>query len=137
MRLKFARHAMAAAVGVALVTVTSASPAFAAGGCNTSNPTISVCVNHGDSGLNTRGDFYINRTPDSSIYKYKEVLVVNGSERGSKTGRITQTGRHCCLYLNLQTLPVSTKSVKTRVYVYTRSGALHMTVDSPTISVRN
>ncbi|WP_430788305.1 hypothetical protein [Actinoplanes sp. G11-F43] len=115
------------------------SPALAAGGCSSaSNPTLQVCVNHGDDGNSTRGDFYINRAPDSSVYTYRTAFVVNDVQRplGPST-RITSSGRKCCTYVNLQTLPVSTKTVKNRVYIYTSSGALHMWLDSPAISVRN
>ena len=135
---KVLNYVAAAAIAATGLTVATASPAFAAGGCSSSShPTVSVCVNHGADGNSTRGDFYMYRY-DSSIYTYKEMFVVNGSERAvSKSGRITTTGRFCCSYTNLQTLPVSTKTVKNRVKIYTSSGALHMTVDSPQISVRN
>ncbi|HWS39231.1 MAG TPA: hypothetical protein VN408_41615 [Actinoplanes sp.] len=97
-----------------------------------------MCVNHGDNGNSTRGDFYINRTPDSSVYYYRSSFVVNNKETNlGGYVRITSTGRKCCTYVSLATLPISTKTVKTRVRIYTSTKALHMTVDSPTISVRN
>jgi hypothetical protein len=139
MQREFIRHLLAPAIAIAGVNVLAASPAFAAGKCSPSNhPTVAVCVNHGDDGNMTRGDFYIYRKPDSSTYTYKEVLLLNGRETSNpKTGRIDHTGRFCCLYKNFQTLPPKAKSVANRVYIYTRAGNLHMKVDSPIISVRN
>jgi hypothetical protein len=136
---KILTYVAAAAMAATGLAVATASPAFAAGGCSsTSNPTIATCVNHGDDGNSTRGDFYIYRTPDTSIWTYKASFVVNGVEGSTRaSGRITRTGRWCCTYTSLATLPISTKTVKNRVRLYTQSGALHMTVDSPTISVRN
>jgi hypothetical protein len=133
------RYLLASAIAIVGPTLVTASPGLAAGRCSpSSHPTVAVCVNHGDDGNSTRGDFYIYRTPDSSIYTYKEILLLNGREtRGPKTGRINHTGRFCCLYKNFQTLPITTKSVANRVYIYTRSGNLHMMVDSPTIIIRN
>lgn len=136
---KFMNYLVAAVIAVTGITVATASPAFAAGGCSSSShPTIAVCVNHGDDGNQTRGDFYIYRAPDSSIYTYRTSFIVNGSERLlSGHTRVTRTGRYCCKYANLATQPVSTKTVKFRVRLYTSAGALHITMDSPAISVRN
>ncbi|SDT77189.1 hypothetical protein [Actinoplanes derwentensis] len=139
MKKKILSYVGAAVIASTGVAVATASPAFAAGGCSAaSNPTVQVCVNHGDDGNSTRGDFYINRTPDSSVYYYRSSFIVNNAERNlGGYVRITSTGRKCCTYIGLATLPISTKTVKTRVRIYTSTKALHMTVDSPAISVRN
>jgi hypothetical protein len=140
---KTTRILLAATLGVAGATFV-ASPAFALGACSpTTNPTIAVCINHGDSGLNTtRGDFYLYRH-DDSIYTYKEVFVVNGVERSVpvKSDRLDASSsaghRYCCNYTNLGTAPATRKTVKNRVYVYRRDGVRHMTVDSPEITFSN
>ncbi len=138
MHWRMAQNLLALSIVAAGTTAYSVSRAATAGGCSMKDPRFVVCVNHGDDGNLTRGDFYINRPPDSSIYTYREVLVLNGREmRGPKTGRIDHRGRFCCLYKNLQTLPPRAKRVKNRVYVYTRAGVHHMREDSPEITVRN
>ncbi|WP_152628669.1 hypothetical protein [Actinoplanes utahensis] len=130
---KVLNYVTAAVVAAAGLTVATAAPAFAAGGCSAStNPTVVVCVNHGDDGAKTRGDFYINRAPDWSVARYSEHFVVNGVENyQTMFGAVTRTGRYCCSYV---TRNRGTK-IKNRVKIYTASGAVHMTVDSPTITV--
>ena len=131
---KFLNYLTAATVAVAGLSVATASPALAAvGGCSpSSNPTVVVCVNHGADGAKTRGDFYLNRTPDWSTYRYSEHFVVNGREEASsRGGSLTVTGRYCCTY----TTRVRGTRIANRVKIYTQSGVVHVQMDSPTITV--
>jgi hypothetical protein len=137
------RRLIQAFVALALVTVgltaVAATPASAAwGGCNNANVTLKPCVNFGANGDNVRADFYLDRTPDSSVHHYKVYLVENGVFRVGATGTFDHTGRYCCWYWNTHSSSGTyVYHVYTRVYVYTSSGAVHMIVDSPTANYAN
>lgn len=127
----------------ALVLVTvglvgfNATPAFAAGGCNNANVTLKPCVNFGANGDNVRADFYLDRTPDSSVHHYTVYLVVNGTSYNVGSGTFSGTGRYCCWYRGTHNSSLTAFHVYTSVRVYTSTGVLHMTVNSPTINYQN
>jgi hypothetical protein len=132
---KLLRYVLAITIATTGVTVVTAAPALAWGGCNTSNTTVGPCIDYGNSGSQARADFYLNRGPDWSIYYYKLAVIDDGVlywKVGSYT-RLTGTGRYCCWYHNVADLPATYDCVKTRVYIYRADYALHMYADSPTI----
>jgi hypothetical protein len=142
MKARVIRYALAMLLAVVGVGAVTASPAMATivGGCNTSNSTLKPCTNWGDDGNYVRGDFYLDHGPDLAIYSYTEKIVDHLSSgptytywynNGART-LLTHTGRYCCEYAWMQSLPVQTHNVYTEVSIYTKSGTLHMTVRSAT-----
>ncbi len=126
---------LAVTLATAGLTVAAQSPAMAIGGCSTNNVTLSSCVDYGSHGHGrVRADFYLNRTPDSSVYRYVVYLVLNGNYYEVGRGNFTSTGRHCCWYRTIDNLPNTYNSARTVVSVFTSSGNLHMAVSSPTIN---
>lgn len=111
------------------------SPAMAIGGCTTNNVTLSSCIDYGSHGHGTaRADFYLNRTPDSSVYRYVVYIVLNGTYHEVGRGNFTSTGRYCCWTKTIDHSPNTNNSARTVVSVFTSSGNLHMAVSSPTIN---
>jgi hypothetical protein len=128
------RYLLAATLVTGGVTVVAATPALAVGGCNTTNVTLNPCFDYG-GGSYARADFYLKRTPDSSVYYYKLAMVINGTTHwkvGSLT-RFTTTGRYCCWYHHVDGYPNRGQEGFTRVWVYRSNGGLHFVQDSPII----
>jgi hypothetical protein len=110
------------------------SPAMAIGGCSTNNVTIDSCIDFGSYGEGrARADFYLNRTPDRSVYRYVVYIVINGGYTEVGRGNFSHTGRHCCYYRTLDNLPNTYNSARTVISVFTSDDTLHMAVTSPTI----
>jgi hypothetical protein len=130
---KIARYGLAIAAATAGVAVATATPALAAGGCNTTNPTVGPCIDY-PGGSNARADFYLNRAPDSSIAFYEVSMVVNGNEIPlSGRQKLTTTGRYCCWYQGVAGTSPKAKEAFTRVKIFRQDGVRHLTQDSPTI----
>lgn len=128
------RGLLVVTLATAGLTVAAQSPAMAIGGCSTNNVTLSSCVDYGSHGHGrARADFYLNRTPDSSVYRYVVYLVFNGTYHEVGRGYFGSTGRYCCWYRTIDNLPNTYNSARTVVSVFTSSGSLHMAVSSPTI----
>ncbi len=112
----------------------TATPALASvGGCEDSNPTVTACVNFGDSGNNLRADFYFKKPPDSSYWTYYVWTYVNGYGQMMASGHIDHSGRYCCWYRATDSLPNIRYSAYTVVSIYTQWGSYHTGSISPTI----
>ncbi|TBL40894.1 hypothetical protein EYA84_06435 [Verrucosispora sp. SN26_14.1] len=130
-----ARYLAVIALAVGGTTVATASPAFAIGGCDQSNATVGACFDHPNGNSNARADFYFNRTPDSSYYSYSVWIEINGTRHQKvNKARLTSSGRHCCWYQPVSSLPPSWKTGRTIVTIYTSTGAAHTTSTSPSYS---
>ncbi|MFC7613694.1 hypothetical protein ACFQV2_08970 [Actinokineospora soli] len=114
------------------------APAAAAGGCTplSQSPYLGACIEY-SGGSNARADFYLNVAPDSGRYQYTVVMYVNGNPSTLTSGMpdFTTAGRYCCWYKAVAALPRRWITLRTRVNVYTSTGAFHFYADSPTISV--
>ncbi len=118
-------------------TVIAATPASAVpGGCNGWNP-VSACIDWGYYNNRVRADFYMNRAPDSSYYRYEVFINVNGNHYLVGSGPMDHTGRYCCWYRPTDSLPNIWYTVYSQIDVYTSWGALHIRSTSPTIRYIN
>lgn len=131
---RLVRFLFAAMLVVGGFTFATATPAMAVGGCSTNNVTLNACFDYG-GGSNARADFYLERTPDSSVYYYRLAMVVNGTTymKVNSLTRFTTTGRYCCWTHHVDGYPNRAQQGFTRVWVYKSNGGLHFTQDSPTI----
>jgi hypothetical protein len=124
-------------MAVGVVTVVSASPASASGGCG-NDPIIGSCIDYGAYGSFAHGDFYMNVAPNGNFKTAKVQFVVNGKAGAFKPAVTIVRGRNTngLWNVSMASLPISTKSVYFKVTVYTSTGGLYGHYDSPTIVVR-
>ncbi|MEU7820708.1 hypothetical protein [Catellatospora sp. NPDC049133] len=117
-------------------TLTTATPAAAAGGCNGKYP-ISACVDWGSYGNRVRADFYMNADPSDEYHSFKVWLNVNGSWYLMGSGRLDHKGNYCCWYRNTDSLPNIWYTVYSEIDVYNSSGSYRLSSTSPSVRYVN
>ncbi|MDG4764205.1 hypothetical protein O7632_08820 [Solwaraspora sp. WMMD406] len=133
---KLGRYLAVIALVVGGTTVVTASPALAVGGCDQTNQAVGACIDHGSYGSNARADFYFNWTPNNYYYYYSVWIQVNGTwHQKVNQARLTRSGNWCCWYQAVASLPASYKTIRSRVTIYTASGALQTTSTSPAFTI--
>ena len=125
---------VAVVMALAAVAVVE-SPAFAVGGCNHQFKPLGPCIDY-QGGTQARADFYLNVAPSDTYHSFRVAIVSNGSVQWlNLKADFTGTGRYCCWYRSVDSMPDSWHTVFTRVNIYNSVGSLVDTVDSPSINV--
>ncbi|NUR70867.1 MAG: hypothetical protein HOU81_08600 [Hamadaea sp.] len=99
----------------------------AAGNCDQSHPYVGACVDY-QGGAWVNADFYLNTAPSITYAKYRVGMQINTNPvqwvSGSTLLKLDHTGRYTNPYwhINTDTLPDSSKQVRTLVEIWNSTG---------------